>query len=211
MSQLGRPRKEKVPRAREQDRPEVPERRREFGAQLAGVDPGRLAFGDEGGADTALTRTSGRAPAGQRVSATTPGQWGSITLTSAPRRSGVTAPLAGPGATATALFEPSVTEMLVPAVVPDDVVIWDNLTPHPSEEAVEAVDAVGAEVVPLPPWGPDLTPIEEMISTVKGALRSAGARTTEAVSAAFGSAVHEVTPENSAGWFQDRAAYAMRL
>ena len=62
-----------------------------------------------------------------------------------------------------------------------------------------------------PPWSPDLTPIEEMISKVKGALRSAGARATETVYAAFGSALHDVTPENIAGWFGDRAAYAMQL
>jgi len=94
---------------------------------------------------------------------------------------------------------------------PGDVVVWDNLTPHQSEEAVEAVEGAGARVVPLPPWSPDLTPIEEMFSKVKNAMRSAAARTTEAVYAAFGSALHDVTPENIAGWFQDRAAYAMQL
>ena len=65
-------------------------------------------------------------------------------------------------------------------------------------------------MVPLPPWSPDLTPIEEMFSKVKGAMRSAAARTKETVYAAFGSALHDVTPENIAGWFQDRAAYAMQ-
>jgi len=85
-----------------------------------------------------------------------------------------------------------------------------DVTPQ-SEEAIELVEAVGAQVVPLPPWSPDLTPIEEMISKVKGLLRSAAARTTETVYAAFGSALHDVTPENIAGWFQDRAAYAMQL
>src|SRR5262249_2305371 len=193
------------------DRPEVQEQRREFCEQLAGVDPERLVFVDECGANTAMTRTYCRAPAGRRVYATTPGHWESITLTSGMRLSGVTATLAFPGATNTAIFEEYVAEVLVPELKPDDVVIWDNLKPHQSEEAVEAVEAVGAQVVPLPPWSPDLTPIEEMISKVKGALRSAGARTTEAVYAAFASALHDVTPENIAGWFQDRAAYAMQL
>jgi transposase len=96
---------------------------------------------------------------------------------------------------------------------PGDVVIWDNLKPHESEEAIEAVEAAGAEVevVPLPPWSPDLTPIEEMVSKVKGSLRSAAARTKETVDAAFGSALHDVTLGEIAGWFQDRAAYAMQL
>jgi transposase len=211
LAELGLPRKKKVPRAQEQDRPEVQEQRREFCERLAGVDPGRLVFVDECGANTAMTRTYGRAPVGERVYATTPGHWESITLTCGMRLSGVTATLAFPGATNTALFEDYVKEMLVPELKPGDVVIWDNLKPHQSEEAIEAVEAVGAEVVPLPPWSPDLTPIEEMFSKVKGALRSAAARTTETVYAAFGSALHDVTPENIAGWFRDRAAYAMQL
>ena len=208
---LGLPRKKKVPRAADQDRPEVQERRREFCEELAGVDPRRLVFVDECGANTAMTRTHGRAPVGARVYTDTPGRWESITLTCGLRLSGVTAALAFPGATNAGVFETYVEEVLVPELKPGDVVIWDNLKPHESEEAVEAVEAAGAEVVPLPPWSPDYTPIEEMISKVKGSLRSAAARTKETVYAAFGSALHDVTIENIAGWFKDRAAYAMQL
>jgi len=211
LRKLGLPRKKKVPCAQEQDRPEVQEMRREFCEQLAGVDPKRLVFVDECGANTAMTRTYGRAPVGERVYATTPGHWESITLTSGMRLSGVTATLAFPGATNTDVFEEYVEKVLVPELKRGDVVIWDNLKPHQSEDAIEAVEAVGAQVVPLPPWSPDLTPIEEMFSKVKGALRSVGARTTETVYEAFGSALHDVTPENIVGWFQDRAAYAMQL
>jgi len=182
-------RKKKVPRAEEQDRPEVQERRREFCERLANVDPERLVFVDECGANTAMTRTYGRAPVGQRVEATIPGRWESITLISGMRLSGVTATLAFPGATNTDIFETYVEEVLVPELKPGDVVIWDNLKPHQSEEAVEAVEAVGARVVPLPPWSPDLTAIEERISKVKGSMRSAAARTTDAVHAGFGSAL----------------------
>ncbi|SIO13504.1 Transposase [Singulisphaera sp. GP187] len=211
LSQLGLPRKKKVPRAQEQDRPDVQEQRREFCERLAGVDPKRLVFVDECGANTAMTRTYGRAPVGERVYSTTPGHWDSITLTSGMRLSGVTATLAFPGATNTDVFEAYVEQVLVPELKSGDVVIWDNLKPHQSEDAIEAVETAGAEVVPLPPWSPDLTPIEEMFSKVKGAMRSAAARTKETVYAAFGSALHDVTPENIAGWFQDRAAYAMQL
>src|SRR3954447_21765800 len=211
LRKLGLPRKKKVPRAREQDRPDVQERRREFCEELAGLDPRRLVFVDGGGANTAMTRTHGRAPVGQRVYTNTPGRWESITLTCGLRLSGVTAALAFPGATNTGVFETSVEEVLAPELKPGDVVIWDNLKPHESEEAIEAVEAAGARVVPLPPWSPDLTPIEEMVSKVKGSMRSAAARTKEAVYAAFGSALHDVTPENMAGWFQHRAAYAMQL
>jgi transposase len=207
---LGLPRKKKIPRAQEQDRPDVQEKRREFTAELAGVDPHRLVFVDECGANTAMTRTYGRAPVGQRVYTNTPGQWESITLTCGLRLSGVTAALAFPGATNTDWFENYVADVLVPELKPGDVVVWDNLTPHQSEEAIEAVEDAGARVVPLPPWSPDLTPIEEMFSKVKGAMRSAAARTTEAVYAAFGSGLHDVSPDDIAGWFRDRAAYAMQ-
>ena len=208
LHKLGLPRKKKIPRAQEQDRPEVQEQRREFCEELAGLDPRRLVFVDECGANTAMTRTYGRAPVGQRVYARTPGRWESITLTSGLRLSGVTAPLAFPGATNTDLFETYVEEVLVPQLKPGDVVIWDNLKPHKLEEAIEAVEEAGARVVPLPPWSPDLTPIEEMVSKVKGAMKSAAARTTEAVYAAFASALDDVTLKDIAGWFRSRAAYA---
>jgi hypothetical protein len=142
------PREKKIPRAAEQDSPEVRERRREFRQGLAGIDPRRLVFGDECGANTAMTRRYGRAPAGQRVYADTPGHRDSITLTRGMRLAGAMAGLAFPGATNTGTFETYVEDVLVPELRPDDVVIWDNLKPHQSEEAVEAA---GAEVVPLPP------------------------------------------------------------
>jgi transposase len=211
LSRLGLPRKKKVPRACEQDSPEVQEQRREFCEELAGIDPRRLVFVDECGANTAMTRNYGRAPAGQRVYADTPGRWESITLTSGMRLSGAMAAVAFPGATNTVMFEDYVEEVLVPELRPGDVVIWDNLKPHKSEEAIEAVEEAGARVVPLPPYSPDMTPIEEMFSKVKNVVRSVAARTTGAVYAAFASGLHDVTLEDIAGWFGDRAAYAMQL
>jgi transposase len=211
LRKLGLPRKKKIPRSQEQDRPDVQEQRQEFCAKLAGVDPRRLVFVDESGANTAMTRTHGRARVGQRVYTNTPGRWESITMTCGLRLCGVTAPLAFRGATNTDIFETYVQEVLVPELEPGDVVIWDNLKPHQSEEAIEAIEAVGASVEPLPPWSPDLSPIEEMVSKVKGAMRSAAARTTDAVYWAFASALDQVTLNDIAGWFQSRAAYAMRL
>src|SRR3954453_10414787 len=161
LSQLGLPRKKKVPRAADQDSPEVRERRREFCAGLAGIDPRRLVFVDECGANPAMTRRYGCAPAGQRVYTDTPGHWDSITLTCGMRLAGPMAWLPFPGAPNTATFETYVEDVLVPELRPGDVVIWDNLKPHQSEEAIEAA---GAAVVPLPPYSPDLTPIEEMFS-----------------------------------------------
>src|SRR4051812_34179636 len=188
LSELGLPRKKKVPRAQEQGHPEVREKRRESRAEMAGIDPRRLVFVDGCGANTAMTRTYGRAPVGQRVYTDTPGRWDSITLTCGLRLSGVTATLAFPGATNTDVFETYVEEVLVPELKPGDVVVWDNLKPRGAEEAIEAIEAAGARVVPLPPWSPDLTPIEEMVSKVKGSMRSAAGRTKEAAYAAYASA-----------------------
>src|SRR3954468_9235899 len=137
LSKLGLPRKKKIPRAQEQDRPDVQEQRREFCAGLAGVDPRRLVFVDECGANTAMTRTHGRAPVGQRVSTDTPGKWDAITLTCGMRLSGVTAAMAFPGATNTDMFETDVEQVLVPELKPGDVVIWDNVPPHQSDDAAE--------------------------------------------------------------------------
>lgn len=210
LEKLGLPRKKKVPRASDQDRPDVQEQRRRFCETLSDIDPYRLVFVDECGANTSMTRTYGRAPVGQRVYADTPGHWDSITLTCGLRLSGVTAALAFPGATNEAMFENYVKAVLIPELSPGDVVIWDNLSSHQSEEAAEAVAGAGARLVPLPPWSPDLTPIEEMVSKVKGAMRSMAARTKETVYAAFASALHDVTPDDIAGWFGHRAAYAMQ-
>jgi transposase len=210
LRRLGLPRKKKVPRAQEQDRPDVQQRRREFRERLAGVDPKRLVFVDECGVNTAMTRTYGRAPVGQRVYTDTPGHWESITLIAGMRLSGVTATFAFPGAVNSDVLETYVKDVLVPELKHGDVVIWDNVKPHESEEAIEAVEAAGAEVVPLPPWSPDMTPIEELVSKVKGSLRTAAARTKDTVYAALGSALHDVTLGNIAGWFQDRAVYAMQ-
>jgi len=210
LEKLRLPRKKKVLRATERDRPDVQEKRRDFCAELAGVDPQRLVFVDETSANTSMSRTYGRAPVGERVYASAPGHWDTITLTCGLRLSGVTAAMAFEGATNTGTFENYVEQVLVPELRPGDVVIWDNPKPHLSEEAIEAVEAAGARVVPLPPWSPDLNPIEEMFSKVKEALRSAGPRIKAAVDAALVMALHEVSPEDIAGWFQDRAAYAMQ-
>jgi transposase len=105
LSELGLPRKKKVPRAQEQGNPEVREERREFREGMAGIDPRRLVSVDECGANTAMTRTHGRAPVGQRVDTDTPGRWDSVTLTCGLRLSGVMATFAFPGATDTDVFE----------------------------------------------------------------------------------------------------------
>jgi transposase len=203
-------RKKKVLHAQERDSPEVQQKRRDFLEELAGIDPRRLVFVDETGANTSMTRTHGRAPVGERVHGAVPGHWDSVTLICGLRLAGVTAPVVFSGATDTAAFQSYVEQVLVPELRPADVVIWDNLKPHQAQAVVAAVERGGARVVPLPPSSPDLTPIEEMYSKVKGALRSAAARSTVAIYAAIGSALHEVSPQDILGWFHSRAAYAFQ-
>jgi transposase len=203
-------RKKKDRHAQERDRPEVKRKRRAFRKQVAGIDPNRLVFVDESGANTAMTRTYGRAPAGERVHGSAPGHWDTVTLICGLRLSGVTAPVVVEGATDTAVFESYVEQVLVPQLQAGDVVIWDNLKPHKAKAVVSAVEDAGAQLIPLPPWSSDLTPIEEMFSKVKGSLRSVAARTTETVTAAIGSALHEISAQDILGWFRSRAAYAMQ-
>ena len=159
-----------------------------------------------------MARLRGRARRGERLRSGIPrGHWKTTTLVAGLRLTGLMAPFVLDGPMNRSVFLAYVTQVLAPELKPGDVVIWDNLKPHQSEEAIEAVEEAGAEVVPRPPWSPDLSPIGEMFSKVKGAMRSAAGRTKEAVYEAFASALHDVSLEDIAGWFQDRAAYAMQL
>ena len=194
-------RKKKDLHAAERDKPRVQRKRRAFRKKLSAVDPQHLVFVDESGANTAMTRTSGRAPRGQRVEGAVPGQWDSVTLICGLRLSGVVAPLVIGGATDTAAFQTYVEQALVPQLNPGDVVIWDNLKPHKASQVVQAVEGAGAHVEPLPPYSPDLTPIEEMVSKVKGFLRSAAARTTDALTDAMGAGLRRVSLQDIVGWF----------
>jgi transposase len=202
-------RKKKTLSAQEQKSPRVQRKRRAFRKKLAKVDPDHLVFVDENGATTAMTRTYGRAPQGERVRATVPGAWQNVTLIVGLRTAGVVAPLALAGAVDGTVFQTYVQEVLVPELQEGDVVVWDNLQAHKNQAARAAVEAVGARVEPLPVYSPDLTPIEEMFSKTKAYLRTVAARTTDTVVTAMGEALQRVTPSDILGWFHDRCAYAM--
>jgi transposase len=192
LRQLRLTRKKKTLRADQQNTPTVQAQRATFHKKVARLDPHRLIFIDETGATTAMTRTYGRAACGERV-------YGSV---SGMRLSGVVAPLAFAGATDTTAFQSYVEQALVPQLQAGDIVIWDNLKPHHNAEVIRAIQRAGAEVYPLPPWSPDLTPIEKMFSKVKEYLRSAATRTTEALVEAMGTALRAVCPQDIQGWFR---------
>lgn len=202
-------RKKKTRHADERDTPRVQEQRSTFCQKMATVGAEHLVFVDETGATTAMGREYGRAPVGERVQATAPGAWKNVTLISALRSSGVVASLAFPGATDRPAFETYVEQVLVPELRKGDVVVWDNLSPHKSASAIASIEAAGARVERLPVYSPDLSPIEEMFSKVKGGLRTIAARSIDGVMSAMGQVLDKVTQSDVLGWFRDRCAYAM--
>jgi len=108
------------------------------------------------------------------------------------------------GAADAAAFETFLGHVLVPALKPGDVVVMDNLAAHKVAAVREKVEAAGATVLYLPPYSPDLNPIEKMWSKVKQFLRSAAARTKDALEAAIADALAAVTADDCRGWFQSR-------
>jgi transposase len=195
-------RKKKVLHAQERDTPRTKRKRRDFRRRIARVDPKDLVFVDETGANTAMTRIYGRAPIGERVEGAVPGHWESVTWIAGLRLSGVTSPMACEGAMDTPSFESYVEQILVPDLQPGEVVVWDNLKPHQSAAARRLLRRAGAQLVRLPPYSPDLTPIEKLYSKVKTVLRSIGARTTTTVYAAMGRAMKAVPGADILGWFR---------
>ncbi len=139
--------------------------------QLAAIDPARLVFLDESGSRTAMDRRYGRAARGKRVDGPVPHGHGEITtLTAAVRLGGVGGGLAFQGATDAMAFETYVERVLAPTLRPGDVVVMDNLGSHKRPPSVAAIEAAGAQVRFLPPYSPDLNPIEKMFSKLKAKL-----------------------------------------
>lgn len=195
-------RKKKTRHADERDRPDVQRKRKRFRRKVRAITPKRFVFVDETGITTAMTPTYGRAPRGERVIASAPGSWESLTVIAALQRDGVRAPLAVSGSSNAATFLAYVEQVLVPTLRPGDVVVFDNLSSHFTAGVAEAIEGAGARVLPLPPYSPDLNPIEAMFSKVKQWLRRAAARTKESLIDALGDALHQVSAQDILGWFE---------
>jgi transposase len=194
--------KKKIQHADEQGRPDVQQKRRSFRSKVKRIDVERLVFVDETGVNTAMTPAYGWAPRGERASGSAPGAWESVTVIAALSLNGVRAPLAFSGSTDTAAFESYVEQALVPELHAGDVVVWDNLAPHQARAAASAVRRAGARLLPLPPYSPDYTPIEEMWSKVKAYLCRVAARTKGDLYESLGDALRHVTVMDILGWFQ---------
>ena len=161
-----------------------------------------LVFIDECGSTIALTPLYARAPRGQRAYGSAPRNWGkNTTLIAGLTLSGIQAPFILEGAIDTLAFETYVEHVLAPSLRPGQVVVLDNLSVHKGEWVRQAIEARGCQVLFLPAYSPDLTPIEEAFSKLKAWLRRLGARTREALEQAIAEALTQITVQDAHGWF----------
>jgi transposase len=160
-------------------------------------------FVDETGASTKLARLYGRAPQGKRCVAAVPhGHWKTTTFVGGFRQSGMTAPMVLDGPMNAAAFIAWVEQVLVPTLSPGDIVVMDNLPAHKPAAVRAAIERSGAELRYLPPYSPDLNPIEMAYSKLKALLRKAKARTIEALWGAIADAIGQITRQDGLGYFK---------
>lgn len=171
-------------------------------ALVAGaLDAGRFVFVDEMGANTSLSPLYGWARRGRRVCFEAPRNWGkNVTLLASMTAQGMGPCLAVEGATTREVFEAYLEEVLAPSLRPGRVVVLDNLSAHKGGRVKGIVEGRGCEVLYLPPYSPDLNPIEEAFAKVKGILRKAEARTREGLLEAMGRALGAVTANDAEGF-----------
>jgi transposase len=166
------------------------------------VEPERLVFVDEMGASTSLSVLRAWSRKGERAHCSVARNRGpNTTLLASMSALGMGPSLAVEGATTKAVFETYIEKVLAPVLRPGQVVVMDNLTAHKGDRVRELVQERGCELLYLPPYSPDLNPIEEAFSKMKGILRKAGARTREALVEALGGALGTITPRDARGFF----------
>jgi transposase len=166
------------------------------------IDPGRLVFVDEMGTHTSLALLYAYAPVGERAFFELPRNRGmNTTLLSSVHVEGMGPSMAVEGATTARVFETYVEHFLAPALGPGQVVVMDNLGAHRPKRVRELIEARGCELIYLPPYSPDLNPIEEAFSKLKHTLRKIGARGKEALIEAMGRALGAVSAQDVRGFF----------
>ena len=177
--------------------------REAFLAHQPKLDPARTFFIDETGSTTAMAREYARSPRGERVHDEVPRNYGDvITIVGALTATGLTALFTYRGGTTKEAFVTYVREVLVPELEAGDAVVLDNLAAHKDPRVRELVEAVGAKLYFLPPYSPDLNPIELAWSWVKRWLKAARARTDDAVNFALRMAMDRVDPATASRWFR---------
>lgn len=161
-------------------------------------------FIDETGASTKMARRSGRCRKGQRLLCKEPfGHWKTTTFTAALRHDGLTAPLVLDGPMDGDSFRAYVGQVLVPTLKAGDIVIMDNLPSHKVVGIREMIEAAGAKLLYLPPYSPDLNPIEQVFAKFKALLRKAAARTLDALWRAIGNALTAFSPQECSNYLKN--------
>jgi transposase len=157
---------------------------------------------DECGSNIALTPIYARAPKGERATGSVPRNRGkNTTLIASLSLEGMGAAMILEGSANGAAFEIYVEQLLVPSLHAGQLVVMDNLRAHKGERVRQAIEAKGCQLLFLPSYAPDFSPIEETFSKLKSSLRRAGARTREALEEAIGQALLTVTAQDARGWF----------
>jgi transposase len=170
---------------------------------MPGLDPDRLVFIDETWAKTNMARTHGYAPRGQRLDCPVPyGHWHTTTFVGALRSDGFIAPMVVDGAVNGAVFQAYVDQVLVPELRPGDVVVMDNLSSHAAAGIRRAIEGAGCRLLFLPPYSPDLSPIENAFAKLKGLLRKAAERAVDGLWAAIGRLLDAITPAECRNYFR---------
>jgi transposase len=163
----------------------------------------RLIFVDEAGVNTAMTRHFARAPRGERAHDSAPRNYGEQTslISALGVRRGLLATMTVTGSVDTICFDAYVEQVLSPCLRRGDVVVLDNLGAHKASCLEQVAEARGAQVLWLPPYSPDYSPIENCWSKIKMALRAAKARTRDELDKALAKALKLVTKADIQGWF----------
>jgi transposase len=162
----------------------------------------RLVFLDESGSHIGMTRTYARSLRGKRVVGRVPRSRGTVTtMLGALRHDGISAIMTTEGATTGEVFTMFVKHALAPTLRRGDVVVLDNLGAHKVRPAHDEIRAKGAQVIFLPPYHPDLNPIEHGWSKLKEHLRSREPRSIPKLDRAIAEGIDEITPSDARGWF----------
>jgi len=194
--------KKKTLIATEQERQDVADMRAAWKQSQHQIDPQRVVFIDETWAKTNMTRTYGRSKRGTRMTERVPhGRWETTTFLGALRVQGFVAPLTADGPINGRLFLAWVQQHLAPTLSAGDIVIMDNLSSHKVAGVREAIEAAGAELRYLPPYSPDLNPIELAFAKLKKLLRDGAARTIDKLWDLCGRILDQFTPEECRNYF----------
>lgn len=197
--------------AAEQDRPDVAERRARWRVEQFNLDPTKLVFIDETWCKTNMTRLRGRAPRGERLVEKVPhGHWKTTTLIAALDHRGMRCATTVDGAVNGEMFTAFVQQVLVPTLKPGEIVIMDNLSAHKVAGVREAIESAGATLVYLPPYSPDLNPIELAFSKLKQLMRSARHRLVNALWSDTQRMLDAITPSDAVNYFH-HCGYTLQI